>query len=357
MTFLIRTIAILSFLLLPAALFALHNPVIHEGDIDGAPFKIVVPQSYESGNVFIHVHGWRPADAPHEADLNLEDPFYKYLIESGWVIGRTAFQENGVDHDAHTEELSKLRNKIEELIGSVNLLIMEGESTAGTLVLRIAEQQPELADGVIAKGAFIDLNDPTQDSYLLATPKIPSVLMSNLTELDGPISFAAAANSNSAPILPSLRPLLRPGHVNVNWVERKDAVDELVSWIQDGIYHPVTDGTRTVPERNTGTETAGDFIANRVTSVDRFFGNATLGFHPDELSNAGITQGSTFILAVGGQQRNVFYGQSYGDVPHGEWIAFPRSDDQILIARNHESAIATANLSEGDRVRIKPITD
>jgi len=179
--------------------------------------------------------------------------------------------------------------------------------------------------------------------------------MSNLTELDGPVAYAASAEF--APLPPSLRPLLRPGHVNVNWVERKDAVVELVAWIQDGKYHPITDGTRAVPERNTGTETDGDFITNRVTSVDRFFGNATLGFHPDELSTAGIMQGSTFIFEVNGQQRNVFYGQSYGDVSHGEWIAFPRADDQILIARNHESAIATANLSEGTRVRIKPITD
>ncbi|TVR26306.1 MAG: hypothetical protein EA390_14935 [Balneolaceae bacterium] len=349
-----RLILLLLSFTLSSVIYAQSNDfTLHEGDIDGAPYKVVVPHQWVDGKVFFHVHGWRPADAPHEADLDLNDPFYRNLLEEGWVIGRTAFQENGVDHDAHTEELDKLKSWISERVGEIELLIMEGESTAGTLLLRIAERNPDLAEGVIAKGAFVELADETADSYLEANPQIPAVLMSNLTELDGPVAFTATAEF--APVPPSLRPLLRPGHVNVNWMERRDALYYLYAWIRDGAYSPFSDGTRNVPDRDTGTMVRNETIENRVASINPYFGNAILGFHPDELKESGIEQGHSFIFEVHGQQRNVFYGQSYGDVEHGEWVAFPTADDRILVARNHESAVEAANLSVGDVVRLKPL--
>lgn len=326
---------------------------LHEGELKGAPYKVAVPADWQDGKVFFHVHGWRPADAPHEADLNLEDPFYKQLLADGWILGRTAFLENGVDHDAHTEALYDLKNRIENEFGHIDLLILEGESTAATLVLRIAEQNPDLADGVIAKSAFIELEDKSADSFLQGNPAIPAILMSNLTELDGPIAYSATAEN--APVPPALRPLLRPGHVNVNWLERLEALHAIVSWIDTGGINRVVDGTRQVPERETGTAVDGVGITNIVTSVNLYYGNAIVGFHPNELKNIGIAQGSSFILEVDGQQRNVYYGQTYSDVPQGEWVAFPFADDQILIARNHESAIATANLKVGDLIKILPM--
>jgi hypothetical protein len=344
----------ITLLIFASPLFAQENDfTLHEGDIDGAPYKVVVPHDWESGYVFFHVHGWRPADAPHEADLDLSDPFYQQLINDGWVIGRTAFQENGVDHDAHTKELYALKGWIADNIGDIELLIMEGESTAGTLVLRIAEMNPDLADGVIAKGAFINLEDETADSYLRAEPEIPAVLMSNLTELDGPVGYAASAEFADVP--PSLRPLLRPGHVNVNWAERRDALAYLYAWIREGVYSPFSDGTRPVPERNTGTVAHENYIENRVVEVNPFFGNAFLGFHPDEFEEAGIEQGETFVLEIHNQQRDVFFGTTYGDVGPGEWVAFPTADDRILVARYHQSAIEAANMSVGDRVRVIPL--
>lgn len=329
-----------------------QNHTVQDEILNGAPIKIVTPSEPDGNKAFFHVHGWRPADAPHEADLDLNDPFYKQLLENGWIIGRTAFLENGVDHDAHTKALYDLKNRIENEHSPIELLILEGESTAATLVLRIAEQNPDLADGVIAKAAFINLDDESADSYLTGSPTIPAILMSNLTELDGPVAYLAAAEHAVVP--PVMRPLLRPGHVNVNWMERLSALDSVVSWIHGDIPDRVSDGTRHVPDRQTGTAFQDGALVNRVTAINPYFGNATLGYHPDELRKAGITQGSTFIFEVHGQQRDVFFGESYGDVPLGEWVAFPLADDQILIARNHQSAILTANLSVGDEVRIFP---
>ncbi|TVQ02940.1 MAG: hypothetical protein EA359_10725 [Balneolaceae bacterium] len=343
----------LSFLMISflfvTSMAAQDNDVI-TGTIEGAPFKVVVPENWDSGKVFFHVHGWRPADAPHVADFDPDDPFYRAILEEGWAIGRTAFLKNGVDHNAHTKALYDLKYWIEENTGSVQKLIMEGESTAGTLMLRIAEQNPDLADGVIAKGAFISFEDETHDSYLKASPRIPAILMSNLTELEGPLAYVTKAQS--AATVPALRPLMRVGHVNVNWVERLAALEAMNLWLDTGSFEPITDGTREVPARETGTVLQDNTIKNRVININPFYGNAFLGFHPAELEEFGLKYGDDFIIEVHGRKWRVYYGQSYGDVPIGDWVAFPAANDTILLARNHRSAVETAKLMTGDPVNI-----
>jgi len=323
-----------------------------EGEINESPYKVAVPENRTGDKVFFHVHGWRPSEAPHEANLDPDDPFYQSLLADDWIIARTASTRNGADHETYTESIRELKNWIQANIGSIELTILEGESTAGTLVLQIAEESPEIADGVVAIGAFVELNDPASDSYLRAEPEIPAVLMSNLTELDGPMAYAAKAEN--APIKPMLRPLLRPGHVNANHVERYDALKDLISWIESGNYSMVTDGTRSVPERDTGTVYESGSIINQITNIDRYFGNLELGFHPDEFAEIGIEQGQHFIMEIDGQQRDVFYGESYGDVEEGRWIAFPHANDHILVARNYGHAANTANVNIGDEVKVQP---
>lgn len=323
----------------------------YEGALEGAPYVVAKPEQWEGGKAFFHVHGWRPAESPHLADLNLEDPLYQQLVAEGWLIGRTAFYENGVDHDAHTRALRDLKAWIESELGPIETLILEGESTAGTLVLRIAEIDPDLADGVIALAPFIDLENPELDSYLTANPKLPNILMSNLSEITGPVAYAAAGAEALSP--PALRPLLRPGHVNVNWAERWEAVRVLDTWIQTDESPGFTNGTRTVPDRATGTETIDGHLVNAVIAVNPFYGNAFLGYHPDEFTAAGFSQGDTLEIEAKGKVWPVLFGSSYGDVAEGEWVAFPTADETIMLVRNHKSAIATAGLEVGDPIRIK----
>ena len=323
-----------------------------EGEIKNSPYKVAVPENWTDGKVFFHVHGWRPADAPHEANLNPDDPFYQSLLNDGWLIARTASTQNGADHETYTQSIYELKRWVESNVGQVELTILEGESTAGTLVLQIAENNPYLADGVVAMGAFVELNDPDSDSFLRAYPEIPAVLMSNLTELDGPVAYAAKAEN--APVKPVLRPLLRPGHVNVNHVERYDALADLQSRIESGHYSAITEGTREMPDRETGSDHENGSIINQITNIDWYFGNLELGFHPDELAGMGIEQGQWFVLEIDGQQRDVFYGESYGDVEQGQWVAFPHANDHILVARNHEHAANTVGVQIGDRIKIHP---
>ncbi len=339
------------FVLFSAAGLAATEITVHQGDLKGAPYTVATPVGWKGGPVFFHVNGWRSDDAPHLADLDTDDPFYQKLFASGWAVARTAFLKNGVDHDAHTLALRDLKTWIEAELGPATTVLLEGESTAGTLVLRIAERDPDLAHGVIAKGAFIRFDDATDDSFLTAAPRIPAFLMSNLSEIEGPVAYVARATSASA--RPSLRPLLRPGHVNVNWAERWAAVQDMQAWLRSGSYPNFSDGSRPVPPRETGTETREGALVNRVTATNVFFGNAFLGYHPDEFAAAGIQKNDTFTLETHGKTWPVLFGQSYGDVPLGEWVAFPTADDQILLVRNHKSAIATAGLNPGDTVVVR----
>lgn len=327
-----------------------QDPQIIHGTIDGAPFKVVTPEDWNGGDVFFHVHGWRPDDAPHKADLDVDDPFYQTLLEENWTIGRTAFRKNGVDHDAHTKALYDLKNWIEENLGRVDRLIMEGESTAGTLMLRIAEQHHDLANGVIAKGAFINFEDETHDSYLEATPGIPAILMSNLTELEAPLAYVTKAQD--AEVVPALRPLLRVGHVNVNWKERRDAFSAMNNWLDTGETDYLAEGTRTLPDRETNTVESETTLENRVIGINPFYGNAFLGFHPYEIEEFGIQTGDDFLVEAHGKFWRVHYGQSYSDVSLGEWVAFSTASDTIMLVRNHESAVETAGLDIGDTVTV-----
>ena len=327
---------------------------LHEGELEGAPYKVVTPTEWTSGSVFFVVHGWRPPEAPHVADLDVEDPLVAKLLEAGWAVAKTAFKENGVDHDAHTEALRDLKTWIDTEVGSVGRVVMEGESTAGTLLLRIAERHPDLANGVIAMSAFVELEDQDSGDFLTAQPQVPAILMSNLTEIEGPVEYVTAALD--APVVPSLRPVRRPGHVNLNWVERWEALKAMEDWLEKRMYPVMQDGTREVPTRQTGTLEKEGTLLNKVTAVNPFYGNAILGFHPEELKAAGIEQGSPFELEAHGKMWTVFYGESYGDVELGEWIAFPNADDQVLVARNHQSAIETADLEVGDIVAVRRLS-
>lgn len=328
---------------------------IHEGAINGAPYTVAVPDRWQQGRVFLPVHGWRPADAPHIADLDLTDPFIERLLAEGWVVGRTAFLENGVDHPAHTRAIRDLRDWIASEIGPIELLIMDGESTAGTLLARIAEQEPELADGVIAMAPFFDFEDIGNDAFVRAAPRIPLLLMSNITEIEAPVAYAARASNASVP--PSLRPILRPGHVNINGAERWAALEAMLAWVEDGAHPGFADGTRPAAPRETGTTQDGSALANRVLAVNPFYGNATLGFHPDEWLAAGLEQGESFEIEIHGRRWPVLFGTTYGDVPVGEWVAFPTADARILLVRNHRHAGRSAELEPGDSVLVRPIGD
>lgn len=345
-------IPFLFILILPIYSHAQNNFEILEGEINESPYKIAIPQNWSHGKLFFHIHGWRPATAPHEANLDPEDSFYSTLLDHGWIIARTASIRNGADHEIYTQSIRELKNWIQTNVGTIELTILEGESTAGTLVLQIAENNPDLADGVIAMGAFIELNDSTSDSYLKADPQIPATLISNLTELDCPVSYAAKAEN--ALTQPMLMPLLRPGHVNINHIERFEALKKLQSRITSGNFSIITDGTQNAPVRQSETVYENGSIVNRITNIDWYFGNIELGFHPDEFNEIGIEQGEIFIFEIDGQQRDVFYGESYSDVDEGEWVAFPHANDHILIARNHEHAANTVNVMIGNSVKVLP---
>ncbi|MEM7673221.1 MAG: SAM hydroxide adenosyltransferase [Verrucomicrobiota bacterium] len=343
---------IAAFTLICVPILQLHSQyTIHEGDIDGAPFKFAIPENWAGNQAFFHVHGWRPSDAPHEADLNPEDPLYAALLSEGWAIGRTAFLENGVDHPAHTHALKNLKTWLIENHGPLKTLILEGESTAATLVLRIAEKNPELADGVIAIGPFIDMSNPEEDDYLTGQPMLPSILMSNTSEIIPALEYAAKAIDAEVPA--ALWPLLRPGHVNVNWVERLTAVRAMESALKNNTQLSFNDGTQPMPHRLTNTQQVDNTLISAVESINPYYGNAFLAFHPDEFSAFGIPQGSYFEFEAHGNTWKVLYGTSYGDVPDGEWVAFPHANERILIVRNHASAIKTAGLNPGDRVTIR----
>jgi S-adenosylmethionine hydrolase len=62
-----------------------------------------------------------------------------------------------------------------------------------------------------------------------------------------------------------------------------------------------------------------------------------------------------FDLTAGGKKFRVLYGTDFGDVARGEWVAFPRAEGVIVVARNFENAAATAGVKAGDPLVVRAL--
>lgn len=339
-------------------LFVLHQSSfsqeysIHEGVLQESPYMFLVPENADDNKIFFDVHGWRPPDSPHEAKLDAEEPFIKQLLDDGWIVAKTAFRENGVNHKAHAADIKNLTDLISETTGPAALTILEGESTAGTLMLYIAENHPNLADGVIAKSAFINLDSASEENILDATPSIPVLLMSNITEAEGPLTYVKASSQVYDSI--SMHIINRPGHVNINYLERYSALQKILAQIEGEPVYPISDGTIAVPPRASTSVFMPDSnrLENRIFSVDPYFGNLIVDVQPDDLLQLNIQKGDHFLLHIHNRYRTVFFGDTYSDVSEGEWVAFTTAENRLLIARNHEHAANTIHATAGDSIAI-----
>src|SRR5262245_49671497 len=102
----IRLIALLSFLLitiLPFAKAQAHpsiGPVDLSGEINGAPYRIVVPANW-NGTLLVYAHGYRDkADHPGEVDnrsveLAPSPLLVPPLLAQGYALAGSAFKDNG----------------------------------------------------------------------------------------------------------------------------------------------------------------------------------------------------------------------------------------------------------------------
>ncbi|MEX0943099.1 MAG: SAM hydroxide adenosyltransferase [Pseudomonadales bacterium] len=89
-----------------------------------------------------------------------------------------------------------------------------------------------------------------------------------------------------------------------------------------------------------------------VESVSMDFGNIETNVGTEALESLGLTQGDSFTVQFGERQFKTTLGETYSDVPQGDWIAFITETGKLQIARNYENAAVTLGVKTGDSITL-----
>lgn len=336
---------------------ALAGLALETGEIDGALFQLAVPSSW-NGKLLLHAHGYRLAEEPLRAELDLEDAAYRHFLAEGWMLAITSYRRNGVIVGDGIRDLENLWDHVATTHARPRTTILEGFSMGGLIVTLIAEdliaeEEPKRFSGAVAAGAA--LTNPRLPSELTYAPRIPLLFLTNRSEIFGPWDYVTqAAASNPVPVLWEVG---RDGHVNVNHVERRTAIEAVARWIESGRVERNFDPTHEIVRVSTAAfdenRTVGEVrAAGFVRRITLSHGNVFSSFGPADLEALGIHRGDTFDVVTAAGTFTFTYGTTFSDVPRGEPIAFPTADGEVLFAVNYGNAAEILEVGEGDALTI-----
>ena len=148
-------------LLAVAAAFALAVPVATAapteltGALDGAPYRIVVPDNW-NGTLVVHAHGYRDlADHPGETDdrsapASPSAPLEPFLLAQGYAIAGSAYKRNGWAVQEGIEDTKALVSHFRDTVGKPSRTLLWGFSMGSLVTFALAEQTAGHFDGYLA---------------------------------------------------------------------------------------------------------------------------------------------------------------------------------------------------------------
>lgn len=89
-----------------------------------------------------------------------------------------------------------------------------------------------------------------------------------------------------------------------------------------------------------------------VMHIDDVHGNIDTNATADTLDELDLSKGDSFPVAYGDREVTVYLGETYSDVPRGDWIAFITGEGNLRIARNFEDAASTLGVEVGDTITL-----
>jgi len=351
-------------LALPAMAADAVDISLDQGELDGALYTILRPFNWHNGPVLVVAHGWRPPQAPLVADLDPGDPFVAGLLADGWLVATSSYRRNGLIIDDAREDLFTLLTYIVREHGPSNRIVIEGASLGANIAVLLAEDEARdwsnirrmfSVHGVIALGADFEAEGPDGPLGWTWRPGVPLLLVSNRSEMASPRDYAFKANT--APVKPSLWRLERDGHVNINGAERRRALQAMDQWLDTGRRPPGAPpyGQDMTVDRSGRLSVSVPTERGRlgtVVAVDPAYGNVDTDFVVADLDSLGIDR--RFRVRCGETTRRVFFGESYGDVEAGRFVAFINADGGLRLAVNQGHAARKLGCRAGDTLELLP---
>ena len=120
------------------------GPLDVTGEIDGAPFRITVPGTW-NGKLIVFAHGYRDkADHPGEVDDRSPfqgDPFTRAaLLAQGWAIAGTAYKDNGWAVKEALQDLVALASYFKDQVANPDRAYLWGFSMGSVPTYELAEK-------------------------------------------------------------------------------------------------------------------------------------------------------------------------------------------------------------------------
>jgi hypothetical protein len=149
------------------------GPLDVTGEIAGAPFRIVVPATW-NGKLLVFAHGYvDKADHPGEVDQRPTFPApgpitAATLLGEGWALATTAYKDNGWAVQEALDDLVGLTSHFKDTIANPTRTYLWGFSMGSVPTLQLAERNGGAFDGYIA-GCSVGAGSPRGADWLLAT--------------------------------------------------------------------------------------------------------------------------------------------------------------------------------------------
>jgi hypothetical protein len=148
------------------------GPLDVTGEIDGAPFRITVPETW-NGKLIVFAHGYRDkADHPGEVDDRSPfqgDPFTRAaLLSQGWAIAGTAYKDNGWAVKEALDDLVALSSYFKDQVANPDHAYLWGFSMGSVPTYKLAERNAGAFDGYLPACA-VGAGTPRGGDWLLAT--------------------------------------------------------------------------------------------------------------------------------------------------------------------------------------------
>ena len=140
-------------LAVPAATAA--PPTVLTGELNGAPYRIVVPDNW-NGTLVVHAHGYRDlADHAGEVDDRSApaapvDALEPVLLSQGYAIAGSAYRSNGWAVQDGIADTKRLVSHFRETVGQPSRTLLWGFSMGSVVTLALAEQTAGHFDGYLA---------------------------------------------------------------------------------------------------------------------------------------------------------------------------------------------------------------
>jgi dienelactone hydrolase len=149
------------------------GPLDVTGEINGAPFRIIVPATW-NGKLLVFAHGYvDKADHPGEVDQRPTFPAPSpatatALLGQGWALAATAYKDNGWAVKEALDDLVALTSYFKDNVARPEHTYLWGFSMGSVPTLRLAERNGGAFDGYIA-GCSVSAGTPRGGDWLLAT--------------------------------------------------------------------------------------------------------------------------------------------------------------------------------------------